>query len=63
MRVGYKAAKNRGYQTALINFRRALSNRPNDSYARNAIRDVEASIARRRMNYELQASRRSITHS
>lgn len=41
MQTGYKATKNQDYQTALINFRRALGERPNDSYAMNAIHNTE----------------------
>jgi tetratricopeptide (TPR) repeat protein len=40
MNIGYTATRRRDYQTALINFRRALSVRPNDRYANQAIRNV-----------------------
>lgn len=46
MRIGYHAAQNRDYQTALINFRRALKERPNDRYALQAIQNVESFISR-----------------
>jgi Flp pilus assembly protein TadD len=46
MRIGYAATQRGDYQTALINFRRALQARPNDSYATQAIRNVETYIQR-----------------
>lgn len=48
MRIGYAATDQGDYQTALINFRRALAARPNDPYATAAIRNVEFYIQRRR---------------
>ena len=45
MLVGYAAAEQRDYHTALINFRRALAERPGDRYALAAIRNMEAYIA------------------
>jgi hypothetical protein len=44
MRIGYAATQQRDYQTALINFRRALNARPGDAYATQAIRNVESYI-------------------
>ena len=44
MRIGYAATDNQDYQTALINFRRALKARPNDRYADQAIRNVSTYI-------------------
>lgn len=44
MNVGYAALAQRDYQTALINFRRALAKRPNDAYARKAIANTQAYI-------------------
>ena len=44
MRIGYAATEQRDYQTALINFRRALAARPGDRYATAAIRNVESYI-------------------
>ncbi|MBF2005716.1 MAG: hypothetical protein IGS49_09685 [Chlorogloeopsis fritschii C42_A2020_084] len=41
MKTGYLATKNRSYQSALINFRKALKERPNDAYAIQAIQNVE----------------------
>lgn len=46
MRIGYAATDNQDYQTALINFRRALKARPNDAYASQAIRNVRTYIKR-----------------
>jgi tetratricopeptide (TPR) repeat protein len=48
MLVGYAAADQGDYHTALINFRRALKARPGDRYARAAIRNMEAFIAQER---------------
>ena len=45
MRIGYAAAQSRDYQTALINFRRALNESPGDSYATKAIENMEKAIA------------------
>jgi tetratricopeptide (TPR) repeat protein len=45
MRIGYHATRKRDYQTALINFRRALQQRPGDAYATQAIRNVTSYIA------------------
>ncbi|MEC4987870.1 MAG: hypothetical protein SAJ37_03900 [Oscillatoria sp. PMC 1068.18] len=44
MRIGYAATKQEDYQTALINFRRALAQRPQDPYAIQAIRNVSTYI-------------------
>lgn len=41
MRAGYAATQQRDYETALLYFRRALDERPDDSYAEQAIRNVE----------------------
>ena len=46
MRIGYAATEQKDYQTALINFRRALEARPGDRYATAAIRNVESYIQR-----------------
>lgn len=46
MRIGYSATENQDYQTALINFRRALQKRPNDPYASQAIRNIRTYINR-----------------
>lgn len=48
MRIGYAAAQQRDYQTALINFRRALKERPGNRYALQAIQNVESFISRER---------------
>ena len=48
MLVGYAAEEQGDYQTALINFRRALAERPGDSYALRAIANVESYIAAER---------------
>jgi hypothetical protein len=41
MQTGYEAAKQKNYPTALTYFKRALDERPNDSYATEAIRNTE----------------------
>lgn len=41
MRAGYAATERRDYETALVYFRRALDERPNDSFAEQAIQNVE----------------------
>ncbi|MGB3692259.1 MAG: hypothetical protein WBG70_12975 [Spirulinaceae cyanobacterium] len=46
MRIGYDATERGNYQTALINFRRALEVRPGDTYAAQAIRNVTTYINR-----------------
>lgn len=46
MRIGYDATERGDYQTALINFRRALEERPQDDYAVQAIRNVQTYIER-----------------
>ncbi|MFN4065688.1 MAG: DUF928 domain-containing protein [Thermosynechococcus sp.] len=48
MQRGYQLTAKRDYQSALVNFRRALSLRPADRYALTAISNVEAYIARDR---------------
>jgi tetratricopeptide (TPR) repeat protein len=48
MLIGYAAAEQNDYQTALINFRRALAARPGDRYALAAIANMEAYIAQQR---------------
>ncbi|WP_240039072.1 MULTISPECIES: YHYH domain-containing protein [Okeania] len=44
MNIGYRSTENKDYQTALINFKRALNFRPNDSYAMKAIKNVSQLI-------------------
>lgn len=44
MNVGYAAMQQKDYQTALINFRRALEQRPGNTYATEAIQNAEAAI-------------------
>lgn len=46
MRLGYAATARRDYRTALVNFRRALSIRPGNRYATNAIRNVSKYASR-----------------
>lgn len=48
MLIGYAAAEQGDYQTALINFRRALIERPGDRYALAAISNMEDYIERER---------------
>ncbi|NEQ52082.1 MAG: hypothetical protein F6K11_18400, partial [Leptolyngbya sp. SIO3F4] len=49
MNLGYSYANQFDYQTALINFRRALEERPEDVYANNAIANMEFYIERDRL--------------
>lgn len=42
MMAGYEATRRREHSTALLYFKRALDERPNDSYASQAIRNVES---------------------
>lgn len=49
MNLGYAYAGDYDYQTALINFRRALKERPGDVYAINAIANMEYYIERDRV--------------
>ncbi len=48
MLLGYAAEEQGDYQTALINFRRALAERPGDPYALRAIANMESYIAAER---------------
>jgi tetratricopeptide (TPR) repeat protein len=48
MLIGYAATEQEDYQTALINFRRALAARPGDRYALAAIANIESYIAQQR---------------
>lgn len=41
MEAGYEATAQRNYETALLYFRRALDERPNNSFAQQAIQNVE----------------------
>jgi Flp pilus assembly protein TadD len=50
MELGYNLTNQGDYQSALINFRRALSQRPNDPYAVQAIRNVQGYIQRDRQS-------------
>lgn len=45
MRIGYNAYNKKDYNTALINFKRALKLRPNDVYATKAIQNTENRLA------------------
>ncbi|MEO0349729.1 MAG: hypothetical protein AAF282_06735 [Cyanobacteria bacterium P01_A01_bin.15] len=49
MNLGYAYTNEFDYQTALINFRRALEERPDDAYAELAIANVEYYIERNRI--------------
>lgn len=44
MRLGYQYSEKRDYQTALINFRRALKDRPGDPLAAKAVANMQKSI-------------------
>lgn len=45
MRIGYNETNDKDYQSALINFERALEERPGDYYATQAIRNITSYIA------------------
>lgn len=45
MRLGYDETHARDYQSALVNFQRALKERPDDNFATQAVRNVRAYIA------------------
>ena len=45
MKIAYTAYDKQDYNTALINFKRALASRPNDKYATKAIQIVEKRLA------------------
>lgn len=55
MLTAYAAAENGDYNTALINFRRALAARPGDRYATAGIRNMETYLARERAEAAKQA--------
>jgi hypothetical protein len=44
MRIGYAASKNRNYQTALINFKRALEEKSGDASATQVVTNRQAAI-------------------
>ena len=48
MTVGYAAYQQKDYQTALINFRRALTDKADDPYATEAIANTEAILQKQR---------------
>lgn len=48
MQAGYNATQKNDYASALLNFKRALDERPDDTYAIQAIRNVEGYLARDR---------------
>jgi len=45
MKAGYTAYNKKDYNTALINFKRALQSRPNNVYATKAIQNTEKRLA------------------
>lgn len=47
MRIGYNATRQGDYQTALINFRRAIAERPGDPSALEALRTIQTYIGLR----------------
>lgn len=50
MNAGYKATEQRDYDTALLYFKRALDERPNDPYAQRAIENVDRYRAQRQQS-------------
>lgn len=59
MAVGYKAYQKQDYQTALINFRRALADKAGDRYATEAIANTEAIIQKQRKGDQSSEDERS----
>lgn len=57
MQMGYSLTARRDYQSALVNFQKALSLRPGDRYAQVAISNVQAYIARDRVARRPTANR------
>jgi hypothetical protein len=55
MLIGYAAAEQGDYHTALINFRRALAARPGDKYALAGIDNMQTYIARERAEAQKRA--------
>ena len=45
MKIAYTAYKKKDYNTALINFNRALTSRPNDKYATMGIQNAQQRLA------------------
>ena len=54
MKIGNNAIQKQDYQSALINFKRALTIRPGDSAALNAIRNVEGKIKKKDTNVQVE---------
>nr|WP_290227335.1 ARC6/PARC6 family protein [Trichocoleus desertorum] len=48
MQAGYAATKKGDYPLALLNFKRAVDERPNDAYAQKAVQNVEGYLTRNR---------------
>lgn len=48
MQAGYAATKKGDYPLALLNFKRAVDERPNDTYAQKAVQNVEGYLSRSR---------------
>ena len=48
MQAGYAATKKGDYPLALLNFKRAVDERPNDTYAQKAVQNVEGYLGRGR---------------
>jgi hypothetical protein len=46
MQVGYVASRSKAYRTAITAFRRALDERPGDSFAQKAIENMEAQLTK-----------------
>jgi len=61
MRIGYSASRHGDYQTALINFRRALSERPGDRYASEAATNMGELIGGQSSNTFSWLSQRRVT--
>ncbi len=56
MQFGYRAVQRRDYSTALVNFRRALQERPQDRYATQAIQNLESYLQPRSASPKVQSA-------
>jgi len=59
MQVGYSATQKKDYQTALINFKRALAERPGDTYATQAIQNVTRWLQQRQAKLSMPTQPKS----
>ena len=60
MQAGYAASKKGDYPQALLNFQRALDERPNDSYAQKAAQNVQGYLTKGRSNSSTPANQKPL---